>query len=381
MTAMEGETTAAGDDGNAHNRVSERMVPRIELLPKELRNLIAGGVAGMVAKTFVAPIDRIKILYQISTAHFRLRDVPGVAFKIIRTEGVTALWKGNLVTMIRVFPYSGIQFMIFDRIKMHFIRKHDHERSQWLVETRPHEDEGERPKRWGLSPSESLISGSLAGAVSVCCTYPLDLTRAQLAVLRKKRSACGKNIHQSFPTVFANNYKKGGMVGLYRGITPTLLGILPYSGIAFTINEQAKRKIHHVTGREPSTVERMQCGALSGLVAQSMTYPLEVTRRRMQTIGIIPTSGGESAVNVLGGTLETTGAQKTAEYVATHKPASMMCTIRQVIHEQGFRGLVKGVSMNWMKGPIAFSISFTTFDIVQGLMATESEKLERAPRH
>jgi hypothetical protein len=33
-------------------------------LPKEVRNLLAGGAAGMVAKSFVAPVDRIKILYQ-----------------------------------------------------------------------------------------------------------------------------------------------------------------------------------------------------------------------------------------------------------------------------------------------------------------------------
>lgn len=381
MTAVEGETTAAGADSSAHSRIRRKMTRRIEKLPKELRNLLAGGIAGMVAKTFVAPIDRIKILYQISSAHFRLRDVPGVAFKIVKTEGITALWKGNMVTMIRVFPYSGIQFMVFDRIKMNFIRRHEHEKSHWLTETTSPHDKETKPKKWGLSPGESLVSGSLAGAVSVMCTYPLDLTRAQLAVLRKKRDASGKKIYQRFPTVFANNYKKGGVKGLYRGITPTLLGILPYSGIAFTINEQGKRQIQHMTGREPTTVEKMQCGALSGLIAQSMTYPLEVTRRRMQTIGIIPTSGGDAAVNVLGGSLETTGAQKAAQYISTHKPASMISTIRHVIHEQGVRGLVKGVSMNWLKGPIAFSISFTTFDFVQGLMASESEKLERVPKY
>mmetsp|Transcript_6042 Transcript_6042/g.5942 ORF Transcript_6042/g.5942 Transcript_6042/m.5942 type:complete len:93 (+) Transcript_6042:97-375(+) len=32
-------------------------------LPKEIRNIIAGGFAGMIAKSIVAPFDRIKILY------------------------------------------------------------------------------------------------------------------------------------------------------------------------------------------------------------------------------------------------------------------------------------------------------------------------------
>lgn len=34
-----------------------------------------------------------------------------------------------------------------------------------------------------------------------------------------------------------------GFVGLFRGCTPTLLGILPYAGIAYALNEQGKRKV------------------------------------------------------------------------------------------------------------------------------------------
>ena len=34
-----------------------------------------------------------------------------------------------------------------------------------------------------------------------------------------------------------------GMIGLYRGITPTLAGMIPYAGIAFTINEQGKKHV------------------------------------------------------------------------------------------------------------------------------------------
>ena len=151
---------------------------------------------------------------------------------------------------------------------------------------------------------------------------------------------------------------------MYRGITPTLLGILPYSGVAFTMNEQAKRKIKNVTGKDPTTIQKMQCGALAGLFAQSMTYPLEVTRRRMQTIGIVRAAGTDAAVNVLGGTIRTSKAHRAAQII--EKEPSMLSTVTGVLREQGLRGLFKGVSMNWVKGPIAFSISFTTFDLIQG---------------
>ena len=147
-----------------------------------------------------------------------------------------------------------------------------------------------------------------------------------------------------------------------------MLGILPYAGIAFTLNEQGKRKILNMTGREPTTVQRMQCGAISGLFAQTLTYPLEVTRRRMQTMGI---KDGAGAVGSLG-----------LGHAALHQPAqpTMMWTIRDVLQEQGVRGLFKGVTLNWMKGPVAFSISFTTFDIVQSWLATELERKQRLPK-
>ena len=162
----------------------------IRTFPREIRNLVAGGIAGMVAKSVVAPVDRIKILYQVSSRKFHLRDVPRVALKIMRTEGFTALWKGNTATMIRVFPYSGIQFMVFDRCKTAFLKAH--------------EERNDSSRQWGLSPLESLLCGSFAGICSAVCTYPLDMTRAQLAVL--KRSKHVRNL--GFVGVLAKNYKE-----------------------------------------------------------------------------------------------------------------------------------------------------------------------------
>lgn len=162
-------------------------------LPEPLRNLLAGGVAGMVAKSIVAPVDRIKILYQVSSARFSLADVPRVARTIMKEEGVAALWKGNVATMIRVFPYAGVQFMVFDKCKSTILRRAE-ERNRV---------NGETSKEVGLTPLESLLAGSVAGATSVVATYPLDLTRAQLAILKRKRNE--KNM--GFVGVMSKNFR------------------------------------------------------------------------------------------------------------------------------------------------------------------------------
>jgi solute carrier family 25 protein 42 len=122
-----------------------------------------------------------------------------------------------------------------------------------------------------------------------------------------------------------------------------------------------------MTHRDLTTPERMQCGAFAGLVAQTVTYPIEVIRRRMQTIGLV---GNDTAVGNLG-----VNGQRAVE-----RPLSLGATINALYVEQGRKGFFKGVSMNWLKGPIAFSISFTAFEHLQTFMETESERALKSPR-
>jgi len=180
-------------------------------LPEEIRNLIAGGLAGMMAKSVVAPLDRIKIMYQVSDVKFHLRRVPSVVLEIIHQEGIRALWRGHTATILRVFPYAGIQFMTFDYCKKMILskrNKNDYIEKDELDKTH---------NKHGLMPFESLLAGSFAGVSSVILTYPLDLTRAQLAILREAEA--GKK--QGFGYVIKSTVKRRGFFGLYRGITPT----------------------------------------------------------------------------------------------------------------------------------------------------------------
>ena len=195
MTNHKGHDTASAKGSYDIGRFKDD----IKKLPKEIRNIIAGGLAGMVAKTVVAPVDRIKILYQVSSIEFHIWRVPTVAKNIIEKEGLPALWKGNVATMLRVFPYAGIQFMAYERCKTYVLRSH-----QEQYEVRKAVDPSFKRPKWGLSPTESLMAGMAAGVVSVIATYPLDLTRAQLAVIKRKKDA--SNV--GFVTVLTDNYKR-----------------------------------------------------------------------------------------------------------------------------------------------------------------------------
>ncbi|KTG40682.1 hypothetical protein cypCar_00014678 [Cyprinus carpio] len=141
--------------------------------------------------------------------------------------------------------------------------------------------------------------------------------------------------------VFVRISREEGLQTLYRGFTPTILGVVPYAGLSFFTYETLKKIHAEHTGRShPFSYERLAFGACAGLIGQSASYPLDVVRRRMQTAGV-------------------TG----------HTYGSISGTMREIVREEGvIRGLYKGLSMNWVKGPIAVGISFMTFDLMQILL-------------
>lgn len=71
------------------------------------------------AKTVVAPLDLVKILFQTSHPSYEpykghWTGIFGAISRIYRDGGVQGLFQGHSVTLLRVFPYAGIRFMAYD---------------------------------------------------------------------------------------------------------------------------------------------------------------------------------------------------------------------------------------------------------------------------
>ncbi|KAK1152458.1 mitochondrial coenzyme A transporter SLC25A42-like [Acipenser oxyrinchus oxyrinchus] len=277
-----------------------------------LNTLLSGALAGAVAKTAVAPLDRTKIIFQVSSNRFSAKAAYRLIYRTYLSDGFLSLWRGNSATMVRVIPYAGIQFC-------------SHEQYKRLLGGYC----GFQGK--ALPPVPRFLAGSLAGTTAAMLTYPLDMVRARMAVTPKE-------MYSNILHVFVRISREEGLQTLYRGFTPTILGVIPYAGISFFTYETLKKVHADHTGRpHPYPAERLAFGACAGLLGQSASYPLDVVRRRMQTAGV-------------------TG----------HTYGSITGTMRLIVREEGLaRGLYKGLSMNWVKGPIAVGISFTTFDLTQ----------------
>uniref|UniRef100_A0A061SE49 Solute carrier family 25 (Mitochondrial phosphate transporter), member 23/24/25/41 n=1 Tax=Tetraselmis sp. GSL018 TaxID=582737 RepID=A0A061SE49_9CHLO len=224
------------------------------------RMFFAGGLAGAVARTATAPLDRMKLLFQVqavvspSSTAVSYTGIWQAALKILREEGALAFWKGNGTNIIRIFPYSAAQLAANDQYKRVFCTQ-----------------EGE------LTVARRLLSGACAGMTATALTHPLDTVRLRLALPN----------HEYRGTVDAirTMVRAEGLGSLYKGLAPTLVGIAPYAALNFASYDLLKSIVYSDPGRQQSTPTNLLLGASAGTVAATICYPLDTVRRRMQMKG------------------------------------------------------------------------------------------------
>jgi uncharacterized membrane protein len=83
------------------------------------KHLWAGAVAAMVSKTFLAPLERLKLEY---TVRGEQRNLLVVAKSIATTQGLTGFWKGNLLNVLRTAPFKAVNFCAYDTYRKQLLK-------------------------------------------------------------------------------------------------------------------------------------------------------------------------------------------------------------------------------------------------------------------
>ena len=88
-----------------------------------LKDFMAGGISAAIAKTAVAPIERVKLLLQIQhiSKHIKPEDeykgIIDCFVRIPKEQGFWAYWRGNFANVIRYFPTQALNFAFKDKYK------------------------------------------------------------------------------------------------------------------------------------------------------------------------------------------------------------------------------------------------------------------------
>ncbi|KAL7754487.1 coenzyme A transporter [Sorochytrium milnesiophthora] len=302
------------------------------------KTFVAGGVAGCAAKTLVAPLDRVKILFQTQAPEYRkhagsLSGIYRAASDIYQHHGVRGLYQGHSATLLRIFPYAAIKFMAYEQYKT------------VLVPTREH-----------ATPLRLAVVGSMAGVTSVFCTYPLELVRVRLAFSSDPRGLLPllRDIYNEEPAKRLGVPVLSRVSNFYRGFMPSVYGMVPYAGVSFMVYERLKRRIRkHEPTWSPSTVQ-LVAGGLAGATAQTVSYPFDIVRRRMQVSGArykgqpLPASA--------------TSAQQVNPY------RNSWTTAAQIWRQFGWRGFFVGLSIGYIKVTPMSMASFWTYEMCKRML-------------
>lgn len=277
----------------------------------------------------------MKIIFQIQGPGSAAYEGVGPTLaKMWREEGWRGFMRGNGTNCVRIVPYSAVQFSSYSVMK------------SYILESRPKNTAD--PAANTLTMGERLSAGSLAGVACVTVTYPLDIVRTRLSI----QTASIPNLREHFAkagvkppglwSVMKQIYRtEGGMRGLYRGLIPTTMGVAPYVGINFAVYEWARELLIPEGRDEPTPLGKLGSGALAGAVAQTLTYPFDVLRRRFQVV----------SVDGLG-----------FKYHGTWHALST------IVKTEGVKGLYKGLSANLLKVVPSMAASWLSFEMVKDML-------------
>jgi len=283
----------------------------------------------------VAPLERLKILMQIQGNQKVYTGIWQGTIHMWQSDGLKGLFKGNGLNCIRIFPNQAIKFMTYEQ----FSRRISHH----LI------DNGGDGQ---LTPLLRLGAGAGAGIVGMSATYPMDMIRGRITIQEGSNQQYRGMLHATRCIV-----AEEGVFALWRGWLPSVIGVVPYVGLNFSVYETLKDVIVRAYDcrdeRDLSIATRLACGAVAGTAGQTVAYPFDVVRRRLQVSGWRGAEG-----------LHADHGQAVAYR------GMIDCFIRTV-REEGVGALFKGLAPNYLKVVPSIAIAFVTYEQMKELLGAE----------
>ncbi|EPS63780.1 hypothetical protein M569_11001, partial [Genlisea aurea] len=245
------------------------------------KHLWAGAVAAMVSRTFVAPLERLKLEYIVRGEKRSLFDL----IKSIKaSQGLRGFWRGNLVNILRTAPFKSINFYAYDTYRNQLLKWSGNEETTNL---------------------ERFLAGAAAGITATLLCIPMDTIRTVMV-------APGGEALGGLMGAFQHMMVNEGFFSLYKGLVPSIISMAPSGAVFYGVYDILKygylrsgegRKRAEKTKAESNALEQLELGAvrtllygaIAGASAEAATYPFEVVRRRLQMqvkatkLGALPT--------------------------------------------------------------------------------------------
>lgn len=285
-----------------------------------IKQVTAGGVAAFLGRFCSQPLEVIKLQVQLqSKENVQKKTIPVIISQIWEYDGMRGFFRGHNAAQVLGILQGSMQFWGFNQFRI-------------ILNETP-------LKNFGYI--RDFMSGSIAGSLSVILLNPLDTVKTRVISQR-----ISKTTKHSIFTMYYKTLYNEGFQALFRGTSAGIVQVAPLIGLKFMFyNFFCGILMGNLDGTKMEKSELpgyvlFVSGALSGILSNALTYPMDVVRRKMQLTNVKRDAG-------------------TDLQVACKKMILCGASIQK---KSGFRGFFVGVVPSLLKSAVSTSVTFLVYD-------------------
>ncbi|XP_055264588.1 mitochondrial thiamine pyrophosphate carrier isoform X2 [Moschus berezovskii] len=247
---------------------------------------VAGSVSGLVTRVLISPLDVIKIRFQLQIERLSRSD-PNAKYhgilqagrQILQEEGPTAFWKGHIPAQLLSIGYGAVQFLSFEVLTELVHRASVRDARDFSVH---------------------FLCGGLSACVATLAVHPVDVLRTRFAAQGEPRFSIYSSLKRAYEWALPAEGKKNG------------------------------------------NFKNLLCGSGAGVISKTLTYPLDLFKKRLQVGGFEQARASFGQVRSYKGLLDCAG---------------------QVLREEGTQGCFKGLSPSLLKAALSTGLVFFWYEL------------------
>ena len=257
-----------------------------------MKAFLAGSLSGTCSTLLFQPLDLVKTRVQQTSG----LSVARVVEAVLQRDSVRGLWRGLVPSMARTVPGVGIYFSAMHHMKTSVC--------------------GGQP-----SHLQSVMIGCSARATAATLMIPLTVIKTRF----ESRSFGYTSTAAALRSVLGTE----GVRGLVRGLGPTLVRDVPFSGLYLMFYEHLKSVA--AAAQLAGSGAHFTCGVLAGVLASLVTQPADVIKTRLQ--------------------LESAAVR-----------GSLVCAVRAIYREHGARGFTRGLVPRSVRRTLMAALAWTLYE-------------------
>jgi len=362
-----------------------------------LAPLLGGLSGGSVSTITLYPLDLIKVRMQVNEQPYHIFSKkknlkePQINLKqpsvysrirrVVQKEGMVGLYQGLSPALVGSAVSWGGYFYAYESLKRILIQQKVNRQNKKCSEENNHVNSDQIK----LGHAENFTAACTAGAILVLITNPIWLVKTRLQLQNRELDARNLNVKLSkvkitkpytgISNAFQTIVKEEGPLALYKGAVPAML-LVSHGGVQFVTYEFLKHKFGNYTrakrsnhiiyqhenispfGQLWNSMGYLTMGAVSKMIASTVTYPLQVIKSRLQ-------QRSESGLSHYSNAKLNTKAFSQGE--VQPYTGVIDCVKRMWINE-GIHGFFKGCVPNAIRVAPSAAITFVVYESVMDLL-------------